>query len=141
MDLNWEFVIQTKLSTLYSLQSTGMSWWASSVVFCASIIGAIWYHRERLAPQKVMKSLEITIGVFFITIIGYGLVLAYHCMALRADVLSLAPGNPEIQMFGKEFVITMIAYLAATSSFILITISWFILLRYIKKTKSTDQNP
>lgn len=139
MDTTTQFIIEHKLYTLHSLQSTGMSWWVSSVVFCASIIGAVWYHRKQLASHpEVMKSLRFAIGFFFITVIAYGVVLAVHCMAMRADVLSLK--GSDVKMFGKEFVVTTIAYAFGTTSFILIAISWFTLLRHMKtyQDKSTD---
>ena len=132
-DPSLEFIIENSLDMLKSYQSIGMRWWATSVVFCASIIGAVWRNRSYLIQHPLLKSLELAIGFFLISIVGFGAIMAYHCWNMLSDFLQLINQDSKLKQFDNEFWVTIWGYLIATSSFVLITISWFILMSHIRK--------
>lgn len=129
--MNPDTLIELKLLTLHSLQSTGMTWWASSVVFCASVIAAVWNQRKTLVKRGFINWLGFAIGFFFISIVSYGAILTVHCLKLRSDVKY--SGLAGAENFLQEFMITAIAYAIATTSFIIVTVSWFMLVHKLKK--------
>lgn len=137
-----QFFIEQKMESLRSIQSTGMLWWASSVVFCSSLVGTVWYHREKLASLPILTSLGKAINFFLFTVIGFGILMVIKCMHLRSEILTHpnASNYPKVNSFSTDFEYTAISYLIATSSFILIFICWFKLLRYIRKLKP-NENP
>ena len=132
--LSLEFMVENSLEMLKSYQSIGMRWWATSVVFCASILGAIWRNRTYLIQHPLLKSLELAIAFFMISIVAFGAMMAYHCWSMLHDFLQLSTQNTgNLIHFEKEFWVTTWGYLIATSSFVLITISWFVLMSHIRK--------
>jgi hypothetical protein len=122
-----EKVVELKVSQLNSIQSVGMSWWVGSCVLCASIIAGVWKFGHDLANSPLLGALRIAIGFFFLSIVAFGAFMTVHSLVLTRQLLRLK--SELASKFWWDCVATGIAYAIATSSFILVTIAWFALLR------------
>ncbi|QXT62823.1 hypothetical protein [Tessaracoccus palaemonis] len=64
--------------TLRVLIQVAMSWWVSTTVLCASILGALWVKRKDVknAGKRAVRWLFGVVAVFFGSIIAFGFVAA-----------------------------------------------------------------
>ena len=46
-------LLQKKLDFVTTLANIGMTWWVSSVVFCGSILAAVWVYRKEVASSPL----------------------------------------------------------------------------------------
>lgn len=137
-----EKIVELKVSQLNSLQSVGMIWWVSSCVLCASIITGIWKFGQTLAGNPIVRALRRAIGFFFLTIVTFGAFMTVHLLVLAHEFSALK--SPLASAFWWDCVATSISYGIATSSFVLVTIAWFTLVRGLRSlslrtSKETQQ--
>lgn len=124
---------------LQVLVETGMSWWVSSVAFCAAVVVAVWMNRDSVAEIYSTHRLayhgfmSLVLG-FFVSIVGYGLWMIRSVFGIR-DQLTVLIQDADINIPYPYFEFTSIwvSFLIGTSSFIILCVIWAILWASISK--------
>lgn len=120
---------------------TGMLWWASSVVFCASILAAAWIKRSELIElhKGYLLWLWAIVLCFFGTIVFYGIWITSRIMNLQSEVEQLLK-DVDFSISMSEFDTLIMAHYIGTSSFILVFITWFSFIFLLEIKKSDNIN-
>jgi hypothetical protein len=126
-----EKIVELKVNQLGSLQSVGMAWWAGSCVLCASIIAGVWRFGRVLSTNPLLPALRRAIGFFFLSIVAFGAFMTAHLLILANSLTVL--NAPIASAVWWEFIATSISFAIATSSFVLVTIAWFSLVRSLRQ--------
>lgn len=133
-----EKLIEEKYLVFDMFANIGMSWWVSGVVFCGTILAGCWIKRETIICIPYFHLFCTTVSVFYISIVFFGFFMSYHTARLGADIASLliAAGHPD-PTSRTEFACITYGYIIGTSSFILISLCWFILWRILADLRRT----
>jgi len=126
-----QFLIEQKIEVFRTVCDISMLWWVSSVVFCASILAALWIKRCELEhlPYLGRLSLSALLSVFFISIIFYGVWVYWYFSVLQGDLAKLLhqiKASPTT--FDTELNLAKLAILTGASSFGIVLIIWVILI-------------
>ncbi len=68
---NLRFLLGHKLSNLNIVSTVCMSWWVSSIVFCGSILAAVWLRRTELVESNIIVYLAFFVACFFASFIYF----------------------------------------------------------------------
>src|SRR6185437_6004445 len=132
-------ILDAKVAFGQSIISAAITWWVSSVVFCAAILGGTWAKRaEVLELHKEKLPLRLTyfhgffglITFFFCTIVVFGvIVIRIFCSLERGIELLEAQMSSSLHAslaspVGPEFKAAACATAVGTFSFVLILIAW-----------------
>lgn len=129
-------VVHGKLEMLQVLGETSMLWWVSSSALSAAILGAVWLKGpdERTSSKAVTGALSILVGVFFLTLVVYGMHAMGSAENLRHDVEVLCPMLPTQallpecgQLFNSEFELVERGLLIGTTTFGIALAAWVII--------------
>jgi len=120
-----EIIVENYFNTLVMLGHVGMLWWVSSTVLCIAIISHTMNYNNKTKAIFHTKGICALIGVFFLSIIGYGLYMSKEILVLKEvlitffdyDCLTTCP-------IGPLFSVVCTGYLIGTSSFVLMLIGW-----------------
>ena len=137
-----KFLIERKLDYLNSGAQVCILWWASSVVFCGSILGGVWSKRAELKERRIVHGLGVVPLVFFSSIVIFGCVaVVVYLRNIQKEIAGLANHlgfqgqffNTEISAFGW-------AMWAGISSFMLVWVAWILIWRrLIQDIRLTEQ--
>lgn len=128
------FLLERKLDFLKEIAQACMLWWVSSVVFCGTVIAAVWSKWEKLKEQKVIRWLGIVLCVFFSSIVAFGYLVIVYLWNLEIELADVAKKlNLPDRNFQYELLTFRRAIWAGTSSFILVWIAW--ILMWVKLSK------
>lgn len=63
--------------TLQLMATVGMTWWVSSTILCATILGGVWAKRKDLRGFRpwTQHGFFTLIAVFVLTIVGFGVLM------------------------------------------------------------------
>jgi hypothetical protein len=132
---NLRFLLGHKLSYLTTVSIVCMSWWVSSIVFCGSIIAAVWYKRADLVEPKIIIVLGVAVTLFFASFIRFGNAIDNYLTNLKADIVilmeKLRPADPKMistDIFEHEIEGIKKGIRIGIHSFILILFVWIILI-------------
>lgn len=118
------FLLEQKISSMNTAGTVCMTWWVSSVVFCGSILAAIWLKKSEIATSRfLLFGLSFVLTIFFIGVVLFGIAAIQYLKRLTVDLSKLAYGN----VFLTEVTYFIWAMKIGTWSFGLILSAWFIL--------------
>lgn len=125
-------LLEQKLQLLNTIANVGMLWWVSSVVFCGSILGAIWINRHEVAGAPFFGWLSVLLGVFFFSIVLFGVCMIIATGAIRYEVESIIEAV-DLAKHSRHvgFLTVQIGYAIGTTSFLIVTIIWALLWKTI----------
>ncbi|HEU0144057.1 MAG TPA: hypothetical protein VFQ47_04665 [Nitrososphaera sp.] len=123
------FLIEQKMASMNTAGNVCMTWWVSSVVFCGSILAAVWLQREELAKSGffLLASFSFVLTVFFAGIVIFGIVAIKYLKKFHKDIFALAKELNQEGVFCTEVIYFKRAMEIGTGSFALIFIAWIIL--------------
>ncbi|HZG53942.1 MAG TPA: hypothetical protein VEZ40_17690 [Pyrinomonadaceae bacterium] len=121
------FLLEQKISYLNTVGNVCMAWWVSSVVFCGTILAAVWLNRTELAGSGVIKWLGFVLASFFATVVVYGIVILKYLNRFQAEISALASELNHEDFFSNEIKTFKRAMVNGTSSFAIILIAWIFL--------------
>jgi len=135
------FLIEQKVSFVNSAVNAAMLWWVSSLLFCGSVLGAVWSEREKLQSKPgVLVGLGIVLFVFFGAIAIFGFMGAYRLCIVQVEIAALAGAlkysEPVVKpngFFYTEILTFKTAMIIGGSSFALIHIVWILFCLYLLK--------
>lgn len=131
---NVRFLLGQKISHFNTVSHVCMSWWVSSIVFCGSILAAVWFNRSDLMQSGIFPILGFVVAFFFLSFIWFGTVINRYLTRLDKDISflikKLKPNvsklNPDCA-FGAETHSIKWGIRIGISTFILILLAWFFL--------------
>jgi len=123
------FLIEQKLSSMNTAGNVCMTWWVSSVVFCGSILAAVWLQRSELAKAGgfLLGGLSLVLTVFFAGTVLFGVVAIKYLKKFRRDICKLTKGLNRGRVFQTEVTYFIGAMEIGTWSFALVFVAWVIL--------------
>ena len=121
------FVLEQKISFTNMLGNVCMTWWVSSVVFCGSILAAVWLNKQELAASGVIGWLGFVLFFFFATVVCFGILVIRYLDKLQKEISTLAKELNHEGFFSNELSIFKLGMIDGTSSFALVLIVWVIL--------------
>lgn len=133
-----KLLLDHKFKFIEIVANTSMTWWVSSVAFCATIVGIALWRREAIQelPNRYLIPLGAIIHIFFISVILYGLLVINRVVHLKNDI-SLLVGelgfksiNYDAELDGVKWAVTN-----GTSSFFFIWLAWLLVTVYFYKCK------
>ena len=129
-----QFLLKHKLSYLNTVATVCMSWWVSSIVFCGTILAAVWLKRGDLVKSDIILPLGGVVAFFFLTFICFGICALIHLGKFRDDISTLSGKlKPEglkpffSNIFKREINSIWWGILIGITTFILILGVWFYL--------------
>lgn len=127
-----QVLISRKLEFLRTVADTSMQWWVSSVLFCASVLGAMWSRRIEVMVMPYKRQVGFLLTFFFGSIVLYGALvtaitlLDWFSARQLLDVLR-APED----LFNSEFLWILLGVPVGTSSFVLFLVVFRMIWRFI----------
>ena len=123
-------LLEKHFDMLIMLGHIGMLWWVSSTVLCISIINYTMKYSHEKDNLFYTTGLCILIGVFFLTITLYGIVMARYAMILKEALFTAV--YFDVTGCGANieplFSMVSIGYLIGASSFVLMLVGWLYVL-------------
>lgn len=127
------FLIEQKVSYVNSTVHVSMSWWVSSIVFCGSVLAAIWLQREELRQQpRYVIGLGIVLFAFFFVIAYFGHLVARRLGRVQSEIAALAKQlgyvtlESEKGFFDTEIRTFQKSMWLGAGSFALIFLTWIV---------------
>ena len=66
MSMNLDnILIEQKLQSLNIIAQVGITWWVSSIVFCATAVAAVWKFRGQIVIEAYFSSLYRALNFLF----------------------------------------------------------------------------
>ena len=124
-------LLEQKLQLLNTIAVVGMTWWVSSIVFCGSALGVIWLKRHEIASAPFFGLLGIFLGVFFASIVLFGIWMVVATGILQSETLAVLNDLNIKNQKHIGFLAVQIGYAIGTTSFIIVTVSWVVMWRTI----------
>jgi hypothetical protein len=130
-------ILEQKLSFINTGSQVSMLWWASSVVFCATIVGVVWLNRSTLInlPPELNFSFIILVVVFFITVVNYGFLVITATKKVKSEIPDLMKEleipNPVHNIFDTEFSTLRKCIWNGISSFAILSCIWILMWAFI----------
>lgn len=128
------FLIEQKLTYLNTVAKVCMSWWVSSIVFCGTILAAVWLRRAELVDSGIIKLLGIAVAGFFASFIYFGITAIWCLNKLKTEISDLikslkSANSKQIPETAFKIEIDSIkrAIEIGIGTFILILIVWILL--------------
>lgn len=118
-------LLQKKLDFVATLANIGMTWWVSSVVFCGSILAAVWVYRKEVASSPLFVWLAAGLTYFFISIVVFGVFIVCvvnHLETEAHQILSYLKFNESFSFI--EFATVRYGMVIGTTSFVVVTVAW-----------------
>lgn len=121
-----KFLIERKIDFLNSVAQVCMIWWASSVVFCGSILAGVWAKRDELRERKLLLGLGFVLLIFFSSIVFAGCLAIYgYLRNVRREIAELAGQlGHQNRFFHTEVSSFESAMWAGISSFAIVWVAW-----------------
>ena len=131
-----------KIQLLTTIANTSMLWWVSAVVFCASVLGAIWSRRSEAEAILRLKPMGFLLYFFFSSIVLYGLLVTIMVALQYRDIRFLLQklGDP-VSSFDVEYLWILIGMPIGTSSFVIFLAVWHFFWQSMKRTLTSEIVP
>jgi hypothetical protein len=124
---NTHFLLGQKLGFANVAVNVCMVWWVSSVVFCCSILAAVWIQRNDLVKSWIIHLLGVVLVIFFGGVTAFGtLIERLYLCKLHKGISDLTErlNQDDKDIFSTEIVTFRVVMFIGTSSFFLILIVW-----------------
>jgi len=146
MDTNLvQFLIQQKLETLRATNEVSMSWWVSSTLLSATILGVVWKNTKAISgiDEPFLGLLTWGLNFFFVSIVLYGLLISsYYVFFLHPSISELLKGiHVEKSMFQSEVLVSVAAILNGTTTFLVALLGWYFLRKRILRERKRGTLP
>ena len=130
-------LLGSKYEFLSVYANLSMLWWVSSIVFCASVIAAVWRFQSEIfnMPRLYINILFFVGSVFFITIVAYGSLAVFFVKWMEQEILYVAERLSIADVTFFEYTAFRILVLLGTTSFILVLILWIALWLHFARGK------
>lgn len=135
-----ELFITHKFSMLDLLANTSMLWWVSSIVFCATIIAAVFTHKEKLCKLPHIHFACFLVTLFFLTFPAYGFWIIYCSNQIQSELLLLLKEANRDTVGLYEFETLRGGLLFGMINFILVFLAWCWLWNLIRKERKEIGN-
>lgn len=120
-----KFLIERKIDFVNSIAQMGMLWWVSSVVFCGSVLAAVWSKQDNLKKQRLVNPLGFILSGFFLSMVVFGGMVIYYLIHTEGEIAALASNlKTQDNFFRSELFACQLAMWLGTSSFFLVLIVW-----------------
>lgn len=135
-------LLQQKLAHANTMGNVCMTWWVSSVVFCGSILAAVWWNKAELSEPEIVNKLGIFLLLFFAGVVIFGaLIMRLYLRNLRKDLSKLLKKPGEKDFFSTELSTFWWAMFIGTVSFLLILIAWVFLWGELRSGRWKKKEP
>jgi hypothetical protein len=132
---DWEdgknrFFLEQKLTYVNTIAHVCMTWWVSSVVFCASILAGVWLKRTELVESGMIHLLGAVLTIFFASIVIFGgLVRWLYLPNLHKEISDFSgiTNGTRKNFFSTELSAFKKSMVLGTGSFFLILLVWIAL--------------
>ena len=122
------FLLEQTIAFANTVANVCMLWWASSTVFCTSILSTVWKKRKAIKSRHFVYYLGFLLFVFFSSIIIFGFSVIIYMNQSQNQISALAAslgfGN---NFYSSEMSVFRRAILCGTSSFILAWLGWVLI--------------
>lgn len=125
------FLLTRKLDYISTLATVSMTWWVSSLVFCGSIIAAVWMERDKLIAYPIICPLAAFISLFFTGLVLFGAHISWCYLPKLSRELSILTKTPDDQknILSSELSVFRWLMSVGTGSFIFILLGWLLFWR------------
>lgn len=118
-------LVQEYFELIILLGHMGVMWWGAATVLCVAIIKFTLEHKVNPSTSAYNTGLGILIGVFFLSLIAYGLFCSYFLYQVIQGALALMP----LDMVHTGNAVSILSffplfYLFPTSTFVFIAVGW-----------------
>lgn len=97
------FLLKQKLAYAHTVATVCMTWWVSSVVFCGSILAAVWLKREEMRQPSILFPLGCFLALFFASASGFGAQITWgYLPRLDNDLSTLLNKTGKQHSFSNE---------------------------------------
>lgn len=134
-------IVEKKFEFLQTYGNASMLWWVSSVVFCASLVAAVWRFRKDviILPKGAMHTLFFIVAMFFLSIVVYGVLTQFFIEKLRQELLeAITRIEPSLNVGTFEYTVVAVLIGLGTTSFTLILVVWIFIWRYFCQERRTS---
>jgi hypothetical protein len=128
MNETQRFLIEQKLSFVTTAVNACMLWWVSSIVFCGSVLAAVWIKRVELREEHFIRWTGAILSIFFLAISCFGFFAIYFIRKVKTEIFSLAAGlRYEGKLFGTELGVFQGAMWLGSLSFLFVFCVWLVM--------------
>lgn len=123
------------MESLRAAGAIGMTWWVSSTVLCAAILGGVWSQREDLRRLRsaTLRWLNGLVILFFTSIVLFGVTMIWFSATLGAELV-VACRAPELTCGTAASAwgwASTLGFLIGTTSFVGYLFAWVLAWRTI----------
>lgn len=120
------FLIEQKISSMNTAGNICMTWWVSSVLFCGSVLAAVWLQKAELVKSGslLLVGLSLVLTAFFAGIVLFGIVAIKYLKKFEGDICRLTNQLHHHGIFRTETAYFIRAMKIGAWSFALILIAW-----------------
>ena len=147
-DQTIRFLIEQKISFINSALNACMLWWVSSIVFCGTVLAAVWIKRDELQQQRLITGTFIILSIFFLSVTGFGLSAIYFLAVVETEIAFLASSLKTqddlllmqlSNFFGTELGAFRVAMWIGAGSFAFVWLSLLYMWRKLFKEASSER--
>jgi hypothetical protein len=122
-------LLEKRMDFLNTIADASMLWWVSSVVFCGTIIAAVWLQKEMILNSDLFNGLFGLVTVFFASIVTYGFWTVWSVSKIGSQIELILEGLGEVTISASLYETTGIigAIIIGNTSFLLILLAWIVL--------------
>ena len=114
--------------TMRTVASIGITWWAAGLIACASLLAGAWARRHEIRAVRrwAQHGLFALIGLFLLTVVGFGGLMVYLSSHLGADLkdaclVDHCQGEASVMTHGMVW-----GFAIGTTSFVGCLIAWVV---------------
>ena len=96
------FLLEQKITTLGTVATVSMTWWVSSIVFCGTILAAVWANRKDLFESKVIGYLGLFLSAFFLGIVIFGFLIVLYLRKARREIGRAARSYKKYRLIDEQ---------------------------------------
>jgi hypothetical protein len=128
------FLIEQKTTFINTAVNACMLWWVSSIVFCGSVLAAVWMKRDELRKERFMRWTGAILSIFFLAIACFGFLAIYFIGKGKTEISSLAVDlKYQGDFFGTELEAFQLAMWLGALSFLFVFVVWLFMWRWLSK--------
>jgi len=128
------FLIEQKITFINTAVNACMLWWVSSIVFCGSVLAAVWIKRDELRKERFISWTGVILSTLFLAIACFGFLAIYFIGKGKTEISSLAVDlKYQGDFFGTELEVFQWAMWLGAISFLFVFLVWLFMWRWLSK--------